>query len=117
MKNNKIFKYMFCVYLILFSFNQAVFAASKISCSSFGDFKTDLQNLFNLLKIVVPLLVIGLSIYDFIKAVTAKDDKDLKQAFQRLIKRCIYAIILFFLPMLLNLLLDFIGTNSSVCVE
>lgn len=116
MKNNKFLKYILIAYLIMFGLNKVVYAA-QISCDSFGDFKTDLQNVFNLIKIIVPLLVIGLSIYDFIKAVTAKDDKDLKQAFQKMIKRFIYAVILFFLPVLLNLILDLVGTNSNVCIE
>lgn len=114
--DKKIFKYIMFAYLIMFGINQVVYAA-QMSCDSLGDFKTDLQNLFNLLKIIVPLLVIGLSIYDFIKAITAKDEKDLKKAFQKMAKRFIYAVILFFLPLLLNLILDLVGTNSSVCIE
>ena len=116
MKNNKILKYIFLAYILMFSLNQVVLADS-ISCSSLGDLKTDLQNLFNFIKIIVPLLVIGLSIYDFIKAITGKDAKDLKKASQKLLKRFIYAIILFFLPVLLNFLLDLIGANSGVCIE
>lgn len=116
MKNNKFIKYMFLFFGILFILTPVVYAA-QMSCDSLGDFKTDLQNLFNLLKIIVPLLVIGLSIYDFIKAVTAKDNKDLKEAFKRMLKRFVYAIILFFLPVILNLVLDLIVTNSDVCIS
>ncbi len=117
MKKNKKIIYIFLyIYLVLFGFKTIVFA-DGLSCDSWGDLKTDLQNIFNFLKVVVPLLVIGLSSYDFIKAVTAKDEKDVKKAFQKLLKRFMYAIILFFLPVLLNFLLDLAGTNSSVCVE
>lgn len=88
---------------------------ASFGCSSWGDLKNDIQNAFNFLKVVVPLLVIGLSTYDFIKAVAAKDNKDVKKAFQRLLKRFLYAILLFFLPTLINYLLDLAGTNTKIC--
>lgn len=88
---------------------------ASLGCSSWGDLKNDIQNVFNFLKVVVPLLVIGLSTYDFIKAVAAKDNKDVKKAFQRLLKRFLYAILLFFLPVLINFLLDLAGTNVKIC--
>ena len=116
MKKNNVLKYLVFTFFCILILSQNVFAA-QMSCNSLGDFKTDLQNLFNLLKILVPLLVIGLSIYDFIKAVTAKDSKDLKEAFRRMLKRFIYAIILFFLPVILNLVLDILVTNSDVCIN
>ena len=117
MKKKNLYKYIAWAFLIMFSIKTIVLADNDISCNSFGEFKTDLQNLFNLLKIIVPLLVIGLSVYDFIKAITQKDEKDVKKAFQSLIKRMIYAIILFFLPVLLNLLLELFETNSDVCIR
>ncbi len=117
MKSRKNYIYIAYAFLIMFGFNKIVLADGDVNCNSMGDLKTDLNNLFNVLKIVIPLLVIGLSMYDFIKAITAKDDKDIKKAFQKLIKRFVYAVLLFFLPVLINLLLDLIGTNSSVCIE
>lgn len=117
MKSNKRFIYIFMImFLVMFGFKTIVFA-DGLSCNSWGTVLTDLQNVFNFVKIVVPLLIIGLSTYDFIKAVTAKDDKGLKKAFQILLKRLVYAIILFFLPVLINLLLELVAVNSNVCIE
>lgn len=117
MKSNKNFVYIFlCLYLVLFGFKTVVFA-DTLDCDSWGEVLTDLQNVFDFVKIVVPLLIIGLSTYDFIKAVTAKDDKGLKKAFQILLKRLLYAVILFFLPVLINLLLKLVAVNSKVCIE
>lgn len=104
------------IYLCMFAFNTIVFAAGySFDCDSFGDLKTDIQNFFNFFKILVPLLVIGLSTFDFIKAITEKDDKDIKKAFTRLIKRLVCAVILFFLPVILELLMNMITDN--VCIE
>ena len=117
MKSNKKFIYIFMImFLAMFGFKTIVFA-DGLSCNSWGTVLKDLQNVFDFVKIVVPLLIIGLSTYDFIKAVTAKDDKGLKKAFQILLKRLVYAIILFFLPVLINLLLELVAVNSNVCIE
>ena len=92
------------IYLCMFAFNTIVFAAGySFDCDSFGDLKTDIQNFFNFFKILVPLLVIGLSTFD------------LKKAFTRLIKRLVCAVILFFLPVILELLMNMITDN--VCIE
>ena len=113
---NKVLKISFYVYICIFAFNNKVYA-SNLDCNSWGDVKTDIQNIFNFMKFLVPILVIGLSIYDFIKAISQKDEKDIKKAFSKLLKRMIFAIIFFFLPMLLNLLLELFEANSEVCVK
>lgn len=118
MKRNKkkIINIIMILYLVLFGFKTIVLA-DGLSCDSWGDLKRDLQNIFNFAKIAVPLLVIGLSTYDFIKAITSKEAKDIKKAFNILLKRLALAILFFFLPVLLNFLLELVGTRSSVCIE
>ena len=109
-------KYLYIIayfYLVFFGFKTIVLA-DTLNCNSWGDVKKDFQNVFNFCKILIPLLVIGLSTFDFIKAITEKDDKDIKKAFTRLIKRIIYAILLFFLPVIIELLLNMVTEN--VCV-
>ena len=112
----KVFPKIICyIYLSFFAFDRLVYAANGFDCDSFGDVKQDMKNLFDFMKVLVPLLVIGLSTFDFIKAITEKDDKDIKKAFSRLMKRLICAVILFFLPVLLELLMNMITDN--VCIE
>ena len=112
----KIMHFIMFLYLIMFGFKTIVFAEG-LTCDSWGDLKRDMQNAFNFAKVIIPLLVIGLSTYDFIKAVTSKEAKDVKKAFNILIKRFVYAVIFFFLPILLNFLLDIVGTNSKICID
>ena len=112
----RIFNIVCLIYLCMFAFNTIVLAENNnFNCQSFAEIKVDLQNFFNFFKIIVPLLVIGLSTYDFIKAITAKDDNDIKKSFTRLIKRLVYAVILFFLPVILNFLMNLVTDN--VCID
>lgn len=117
MKNKKKFiNLIMCLYLVFFGFKTIVFAET-LDCTAWKDTLKDFQNLFDFCKILIPLLIIGLSMFDFIKAIVGKDDKDLKKAFNRLLKRLALAVVFFFLPMLINYFLEIIGTNSSVCVS
>lgn len=116
MKKNK-YTYLnitLVLFLAMFGFKTVVYG---LNCDSWGEVRTDIQNVFNFVKILIPLLIIGLSSFDFIKAVAGKDEKDMKKAFQALIKRLALAIVFFFLPVFLNLILDLFETHSSVCIE
>jgi len=115
MKSNKNIYFLMILFLVMFSFKTIVLA-DAVQCEAWGRTLDDLNNLFNFCKIIIPLLVVGLSIFDFIKAVAGKDEKDLKTAFNKLLKRLALAVVFFFLPMLLQLLLDLFATNSNVCV-
>lgn len=117
MKKNKIIKVFMCLYLVMFGFKTIVLADTSVECSDWGRAKQDMQNLFNLLKIIIPLLVIGLSSYDFIKAITSKEDKGLKKAFNTFLKRLGYAVIFFFLPTIINLLMDLVADGKDICIE
>ena len=74
-----------------------------------GDFAYYLQQIFNVFKYLAPALVIVLSTVEFIKA-TASDDKDaLMKATKKTGIRIVLAILLFFIPGLINFLFDKLG--------
>lgn len=112
MKN--IFKYFFIVMVTIMTKN--VYADASTVCSPLGVLKQDIQGAFNVVKIVAPILVIVFGIYDFIKAMTGKVEGDMKKAFQKLMKRIIFAIILFFLPMILDWILGLVDPGYNTCI-
>ncbi len=72
-------------------------------CPLGEDVTKDLYGALKIFKIAAPLLVIGFTIFEFVKALAKGDiTSELKKLSQRLLKRCIYAVILFFLPVLVN---------------
>lgn len=54
------------------------------------------------LKIVVPLLLMGLAVWDFFRAMISSDDKANREAISKLIRRAIIAVIIFIIPSVLN---------------
>ncbi|MDD2409384.1 MAG: hypothetical protein PHD03_01530 [Bacilli bacterium] len=79
--------------------------------------KKDIEFILNVMKIIAPLLIVIFTIYELISAIVSKDDDALTKALGRLKTRIILVAILFFLPVLLNLLLGFIDNKYSTCLS
>lgn len=78
--------------------------------------KQDITSILNVIKIIAPLLVVIFTIYELISAVASKEDDALAKAISRLTTRIILVAVLFFLPILLDLLLGFIDSKYSTCI-
>lgn len=87
------------------------------NCNALGGFKDDLQSIFNAFKIVAPILTLVLSSFEYMTSITSKDGEGLKKANKRLINRIILVAILFFLPIILNVIIDLMFPGSGVCVS
>ncbi len=68
-----------------------------------------LQQIFNVMKYAAPILCLVLSIFDFVKAVASQKDDALQKAAKTTGKRIVFAIILFFIPDLINFLFNLLG--------
>ena len=73
----------------------------------------EIQSIFNVFKIAAPILILVLSIIDFVRATIQQDKDEMKVAFSKLIKRLILAVILFLLPVILGLVLQWSGSTLS----
>lgn len=72
-------------------------------------------NVLKWAKYIAPVLVIILSILDFIKAIAAQNDDDMKKAQGKFVKRLIVAALLFLLPLIINFMLKTFGLYNSKC--
>ena len=72
---------------------------------------------FQLLKYAAIVILFVLTVVDFAKAVASSKDDAIKKALQKAIKRLIVAVIIFFLPILINFILDLLGivTTDPTC--
>ena len=66
-------------------------------------------------KVLIPIVVLALSVVEFVKAIIVNDDDTLKKAQKRLIIRLVIAIVLFLVPTIVDLLLDVFGFTASNC--
>lgn len=72
-----------------------------------------LQEVLNFIKIVGPILVVVLSSVDFIQVIVKSDDEAMAKAQKKLIKRLIFAALLFFIPTMVQTILDIFGITSN----
>ena len=61
------------------------------------------------LKILIPIIIIIFGIVDFAKAVIASDENKMKESQKKFIRRLLIAVAIFFVPTLLNLVINIIN--------
>jgi hypothetical protein len=90
---------------------------SNTDCNTIfgGKFGELLKDILSLLRFAVPILIIGLSVVDFIKAVAAQDQNEIKKAANKFAKRLVIGVLIFLLPTILDLILDLAGVEYGTC--
>lgn len=71
------------------------------------------RGVFPLLQIGIPVILVILGTVDLAKAVISSDDKEVKAAQSRLIKRILYAAVIFFMTTIVSLVMNIIATSSG----
>lgn len=73
-----------------------------MGCENFAFVFRIVGYLFGILKFVVPMIIIVVVTFDIVKAMISKDEKDVKEATSKAVKRIIYAIIIFLVPIIIK---------------
>lgn len=76
-------------------------------------FKVIRQGVFPIIWIGIPIILILMGTIDLGKAVLASDDKEIKGAQGRLIKRVLYAVVIFFMATIVGIVMDVVGKANS----
>lgn len=76
----------------------------------------------NIIKILIPIILIIFGILDLAKAITGNDEKVMKEAQSKLIKRIVYAVIVFFVVALVQFVFGVLGnaggdSSATSCVD
>lgn len=74
-----------------------------------------ISNILRWIKYILPIIVIVLGILDFIKAIGADKDDEIKKAQGKFIKRLIAAALVFIVPLILEFVLDKMGFGYDDC--
>ena len=68
-----------------------------------------LQSYLSIIRILIPIVVIVLGMLDFAKAIIASDENKMKESKDKFIRRLIIAVAIFFIPTLLNIIVNVIN--------
>ena len=69
------------------------------------------------IKIIVPIILVIMGSIDLAKAVMAQKDDEIKKGYQSLMKRVIVAVIIFFLPSLVSMVIGLVGEDENKTSE
>lgn len=69
--------------------------------------------ILNIMKYGAIIFTLVFSVIDFLKAITSQDKEQLKKAMSASVKRLICAIVIFFLPILIDFVLSFLGAYNT----
>ena len=75
------------------------------------------NGVFPIVQIGIPILLIVFGTIDLGKAVISSDDKEVKQAQSRLIKRCVYAVAIFFITTLVSIIMGLVSKGVDVSTD
>ena len=75
-------------------------------------------NIFNIVKLVLPFILIFFGVFDLYKSVVNVDDMNLKKNILSLVKRIIAGLAIFFLPPIILFIFESIGfdKNENSCI-
>ena len=76
-------------------------------------FKFVKYGVFPIIQIGIPILLIIMGSIDLGKAVLSSDDKEIKSATGRLVKRAIAAIAVFFVATIVSLIMGMLGSSNA----
>lgn len=82
-------------------------------CSETVQIWTVVGTVINIIKIVIPIIIVILAMLDLGKAVMAGEEKQIKEAQGMLVKRLIYGVVIFFVVTIVQVVFNLIGANTS----
>lgn len=86
----------------------------KDNCKGLGSIvRLIKKGVFPIIQIGIPILLVIMGTVDLGKAVISSDEKEVKGAQSRLIKRCIYAILIFFMVTLVSIIMNLVATSKD----
>ena len=71
------------------------------------------KGLVDVIKVLIPILLVAYGMIDLTKAVMSNDEKVMKEAQGRFIKRIIYAVVIFFIVAIVQLIFGMLATAST----
>lgn len=90
-------------------------------CSDTKEIWSFLGKIINILKIVIPVIIVLLGTIDLGKAVMAGEDKQIKAAQKMLLMRLIYGVAIFFVTTIVQVVFGLVagaeGVSSEICFK
>ena len=71
------------------------------------------DGVFPIVQIAIPIILLVLCTFDLGRAVIGSDDKENKKILKRIVRRLVYAILIFFFITIINLMFTMVGSITD----
>lgn len=85
---------------------------SASSCITITPLINFIKSLLTIAQWAVPVVIIALGTVDLFKAVIASKEDEIKNAQKMLIKRVIYGVVIFFIPLIIQVVFDMVSAQK-----
>ena len=82
-------------------------------CTKMGGLLQIVGYVLTIFKVAIPLIIIGLGMFDFGKAVVAEKEDEIKKQTKRLLMRVVAGIVIFFVPTIILFIFEQVGDYES----
>ena len=89
-----------------------MFILDNTNCYGLGGVLNIIKFILTLIQWSVPIILILLGTIDLVKAVIAQKEEEIKKNQKTLLKRAIAALIVFLVPLIVSVLMGWIGTDE-----
>lgn len=86
-------------------------------CSDIPETISLIKQIYNILRFLIPVVVIGLSIVDFLKVLLNGEEKVYKSAWSKFVKRIVIGIIILILPIILSFVIKLSGVTGNYNID
>lgn len=104
--------FVFILFLVFFSGN--IVYAENCDALLTSEAADMISEVIGYIRIGVPILLIILSIIDFAGVISSDDENAMKVATSRVFKRFIAAALVFFVPLIINIILSIDAVNNAL---
>lgn len=70
-------------------------------------------HILRIIQIAIPIIIILMGSIDLVKAIISQKDDEMKKAQSILIKRLLYGVIIFFVPIIANFVVNLVGGDTT----
>ena len=82
-------------------------------CNELGPIISIIKTVIDIVRFAVPCVLIVIGTFDIFKAVVASKEDEIKAAQKLLIKRVIYAVVIFLIPTIVMLVLNIVSKSGA----
>ena len=85
----------------------------RVTCEDIGFILNIVKWLIKLVQFGIPIILIVLVVFDLVKIVTAGSDDQTKKSTSAIVQRILWAVVAFFVPMLLSFIFQNISSGRG----